>query len=107
MGRITFIQFDGTQHSVDIEDGQSLMRAAVSNSIPGIDADCGGSCACATCHVHVDSRWSAAVGPPASEMENELLQLAPDVKPDSRLSCQISMRKELDGIVVYLPESQH
>jgi 2Fe-2S ferredoxin len=107
MGRVTYIEFDGTVHTVEIEDGTSLMRGAVANGIPGIDADCGGSCACATCHVHVDAAWAAVVGAPASEAEAELLQLAPEVRDDSRLACQIKMRPDLDGVVVHLPEAQH
>lgn len=107
MGRVTYIEFDGTEHTVEIEEGSSLMSGAVANGVPGIDADCGGSCACATCHVHVDAAWTTAVGGPATELEAELLQLAPEVRDTSRLSCQIKMRPELDGIVVRLPESQH
>lgn len=107
MGRVTYIEHDGTTHTIELEEGVSLMEGAVSNGIPGIDADCGGSCACATCHVHVDAKWTEVVGPPASEQEFELLQLAPEVAPDSRLSCQIKMSPELDGIVVRLPEAQH
>ena len=107
MGRVTYIEHDGTTHTIDVSDGVSLMEGAVSNGVRGIDADCGGSCACATCHVHVDAAWTAIVGPPASEGEAELLQLAPEVRPDSRLSCQIRMREELDGVVVHLPEAQH
>jgi 2Fe-2S ferredoxin len=107
MGRVTYIEFDGTPHSVEVAEGVSLMEGAVSNGVPGIDADCGGSCACATCHVHVDAAWTEVVGPPASEAEVELLQLAPEVRPDSRLSCQIRMREALDGVVLHLPEAQH
>ena len=107
MGRVTYIQYDGTAHTVTVEDGESLMSGAVSNGISGIDADCGGSCACATCHVHVDAAWTARVGGPGSEAEAELLQLAPEVRDDSRLSCQIAMRPELDGVIVHLPEAQH
>jgi 2Fe-2S ferredoxin len=92
---------------VELEDGISLMQGAVANGIAGIDADCGGSCACATCHVHVAPEWTALVGPPASDSEMELLQLAPEVAADSRLSCQIKMRPELDGVIVHLPEAQH
>ena len=107
MGRVTYIEYDGTAHTVELADGVSLMEGAVSNGIRGIDGDCGGSRACATCHVHVDAAWMEKVGPPASEGESELLELAPEVAPDSRLSCQIAMRPELDGVVVRLPESQH
>jgi 2Fe-2S ferredoxin len=107
MGRVTYIEYDGTAHTVEVEDGASLMSAAIANGIPGIDADCGGSCACATCHVHVDAAWTAVAGGPASEAEAQLLQLAPEVREDSRLSCQVKMRPELDGIVVHLPEAQH
>ena len=107
MGRVTYIQFDGTAQTVELDDGSSLMSGAIANGIRGIDADCGGSCACATCHVHVAAEWTAAVGGPASEGEAELLQLAPEVKDDSRLACQIKMRPELDGVVVHLPEAQH
>jgi 2Fe-2S ferredoxin len=107
MGRVTYIEHDGTAHTVEVADGTSMMEGAVSNGVPGIDADCGGSCACATCHVHVDAAWTEAVGPPASESEAELLQLAPEVRPDSRLSCQIRMREALDGLVLHLPEAQH
>ena len=107
MGRAIYIEFDGTSHTVDLADDTSLMEGAVSNGIRGIDGDCGGSRACATCHVHVDAAWLQAVGPPASEAESELLQLAPEVAADSRLACQIKMRPELDGVIVHLPESQH
>jgi 2Fe-2S ferredoxin len=107
MGRVTYIQFDGTARTIELEEGASLMEGAVSNGVRGIDADCGGSCACATCHVHVDPAWLSAVGGPGSDAEAELLQLAPEVKDDSRLSCQIRMRSDLDGIVVHLPEAQH
>ena len=107
MGRVTYIQFDGVENTVEVADGDSLMSGAVANGISGIDADCGGSCACATCHVFIDRSWVTAVGKPASEAEAELLQLAPEVREESRLSCQIKMRPELDGVVVHLPEAQH
>jgi 2Fe-2S ferredoxin len=107
MGRVTYIQHDGTAHTLDVADGTSVMEGAVSNGIKGIDGDCGGACSCATCHVHVDAAWTARVGPPASEAEAEMLQLAPEYRPDSRLSCQIKMRAELEGLIVHLPESQH
>jgi 2Fe-2S ferredoxin len=107
MGRVTYIEFDGTVHTVEVEDGASLMSGAVANGVPGIDADCGGSCACATCHVHVHPEWTSSVGGPATEAEGELLQLAPEVRDSSRLSCQIKMSAALDGIIVHLPEAQH
>jgi ferredoxin, 2Fe-2S len=107
MGRVTYIEFTGAAHTVEVENGESLMRGALAHGIPGIDADCGGECACATCHVHVDSAWATVVGAPSSEAEAELLQLAPEVSNESRLSCQIKMRPELDGVVVHLPEAQH
>lgn len=107
MGRVTYIEHDGTAHTVDVPDGTSLMMGAITNNVPGIDADCGGLCVCATCHVHVDSAWTGVVGPPATPEEKELLDLAPEVAADSRLSCQIKMSKELDGVIVRLPESQH
>jgi ferredoxin, 2Fe-2S len=85
----------------------SLMNGAVNQAVRGIDGDCGGACACATCHVHIAPDWMAIVGPPASETESEMLQFSADVAPDSRLACQIAMRDELDGIVVNVPEGQH
>jgi 2Fe-2S ferredoxin len=81
------------------------MAGAVRNDVPGIDAECGGACACATCHVYVDEAWRARVGA-ASDMERNMLEFAGDVRPDSRLSCQIRVTKELDGLVVQTPKSQ-
>lgn len=107
MGRVIYIEFDGTKRAVDLDDGVSLMEGAITNGIRGIDGDCGGHCACATCHVHVDAAWSEIVGPTASEEESELLQLSAEVAPDSRLACQVKMRSELDGVVVHVPEFQH
>jgi 2Fe-2S ferredoxin len=106
MGRVTYIEHDGTEHVIAVEDGMSIMEAAVQNGVPGIDADCGGQCACATCHVHVDTAWIDHVGA-AGEMEDELLNLAPERDDASRLSCQITMSPGLDGLVVRIPESQH
>jgi 2Fe-2S ferredoxin len=107
MGKVTYVQFDSTRRTIELEDGASLMSGAVAHGVHGIDGDCGGNCACATCHVKVDETWRAAAGPPASETEAELLELAPEAGPASRLACQIRMRAELDGIVVHLPEAQH
>ena len=106
MGQVTYVEYDGTAHDVRVDDGISIMEGAVRNGIPGIDADCGGQCACATCHVHVAPEWQALVGT-AGEMEDELLNLAPERDEHSRLSCQIVMSPGLDGLVVRMPESQH
>ena len=106
MPRVTYIEFNGTEHTVDANGGDSLMETAISNEVPGIDADCGGGCACATCHVYVDAAWVAQTGEP-SAMESSMLQLAEGVAENSRLSCQISLNESLDGLVVRLPESQH
>lgn len=106
MGRVTYVEYGGTEHVIDVEDGVSVMEGAVRNGVPGIDADCGGMCACATCHVHVAPEWLQLTGE-ASQQETELLDLAPERDGYSRLSCQIAMSPELDGLVVRLPESQH
>jgi len=106
MPSVTFIEFDGTPHTVDGSNGNSLMQTAVDNGIPGIDADCGGACACATCHVYVEPQWLDKAGEP-NAMETTMLQLAEGVSDNSRLSCQITLDDELDGIAVRMPESQH
>jgi 2Fe-2S ferredoxin len=108
MPRITFIGHDGTAHQVEAPAGLSLMRAAVNNNVPGIDADCGGECACATCHVYVDRSWLERTGLPApGSMEESMLSFAAVREPNSRLSCQITMTEALDGLVVRMPEGQH
>lgn len=106
MGRVNYVAHDGTRHTIDVADGQTLMEGATANVVPGIDGDCGGCAACGTCHVHVDAAWLDAAGP-ATDVEKDMLQFADGVAADSRLSCQIRMRADLDGIVVHLPESQH
>jgi 2Fe-2S ferredoxin len=106
MPRVTFIEHNGTTHEVEAVAGQSLMRAAVDNGVPGIDADCGGQCACATCHVYVAADWLARTGP-RNEMEESMLGFAAVTQDDSRLSCQIVVTDALDGIVVRLPDGQH
>ena len=106
MAKITFIEHDGTTHMVEIPLGWSLMEGAVKNSVPGIDADCGGCCACATCHVYVDPAWIAALLP-KSDMEEAMLDFALVAAPNSRLSCQLRVTPEMDGLVVRLPVSQH
>jgi len=105
MPKITFIEHDGTEHTVDGEVGLSVMRAAIDNLVPGIDADCGGECSCATCHVYVDPGWMDTVGQP-EDREESMLDLNPERESNSRLSCQIPVREELDGLVVKVPEFQ-
>ena len=106
MTKLIFLTHDGTRLEVDAKNGQSVMEAAIDNSIPAIDADCGGACACATCHVFVDADWLAQTGN-RDEMEESMLEFAEDVRENSRLSCQIQVTEELDGLTVQLPEMQH
>jgi 2Fe-2S ferredoxin len=106
MAKITYIEFDGTPHTVEVKVGNSVMEGAIKNNVPGIDADCGGACACATCHVYVPDAWRSAVGD-RSDMEESMLDFAENVKDNSRLSCQIKVTDALDGLVVHMPESQH
>jgi ferredoxin, 2Fe-2S len=105
MPKITFIEHDGTVHAVDADIGSTVMETALRNDVSSIVAECGGSCTCATCLVHVDEQWSGIVGPP-SEEEEEMLDSAFEVKPTSRLSCQIKVTEELDGLIVYTPAYQ-
>ena len=105
MPKITYIEHDGTERTVDAEVGATVVETAIRNSVPGIVAECGGACSCATCHVHVDDAWSAKVGPP-SPMEEDMLDFAFDVKPTSRLSSQIKVSDELDGLIVHTPAQQ-
>ena len=105
MARITYIAFDGTEYQVEAKEGSTVMENAVRNAVPGIEAECGGACACATCHVYVDEQWTAVVGEPEA-MEEDMLDFAYDVQPNSRLSCQIKVRDALDGLVVRVPERQ-
>lgn len=105
MAQVIFKEHDGTEHKVVAEVGLSLMQAAVDNGVPGIDADCGGSCSCATCHIFVDPNWMDKVGP-ANETEDSMLSISNDRQDTSRLSCQITVTEELDGLVVTTPEFQ-
>lgn len=105
MSQVTYIDKDGEQFVVDVENGTNLMQAAVDNMVPGILGDCGGFCACATCHVYVDAQWMDKTGE-RSETEEDLLDGVEDLRPTSRLCCQIIMNDDLDGIVVNIPESQ-
>jgi 2Fe-2S ferredoxin len=106
MPLVTYIAHGGTTRRVEVPEGRSVMQGAVDNNIPGIDADCGGECACATCHVFVDEAWLAATGTPG-EQEASMLGFAATALPNSRLSCQIAVTAALDGLVVRLPEAQH
>ena len=106
MAKITYVEHNGTQHVIDVKTGLSVMEGAIKNNIPGIDADCGGACACATCHVYVDAAWEGKTGE-KSAMEESMLDFAENVEPNSRLSCQIKVTDELDGLMVTMPESQH
>ena len=105
MPSVTYVEQDGTRHRVDVPVGDSLMEGALRNGVPGIEADCGGALACATCHVYVPEQWVAAIGT-ASADEREMLECANDVDGRSRLSCQIKVTEELDGIELDLPASQ-
>ncbi|HEX3407683.1 MAG TPA: 2Fe-2S iron-sulfur cluster-binding protein [Caulobacteraceae bacterium] len=106
MAKITYIEHSGARHVIDAPAGLSVMEGAVKNSVPGIDADCGGAAACATCHVYVDEAWLARTGE-RTAMERSMLEFAEAVAPNSRLACQIKVGAALDGLIVRLPESQH
>ncbi|MEM9668500.1 MAG: 2Fe-2S iron-sulfur cluster-binding protein [Pseudomonadota bacterium] len=106
MAKITFVAHDGTRHEVEAKTGQNLMETAVSNGVPGIDADCGGACACATCHVFITPDWTDTTGAP-SDMEVSMLDFAENVQPTSRLACQIEVTDKHDGLTVKMPEAQH
>jgi 2Fe-2S ferredoxin len=106
MPKIKYIEHNGKEHEVEVPEGWSVMEGAVKNLIPGIDADCGGACACATCHVYVQEPGLAKLEA-KSDMEETMLDFAQDLEPNSRLSCQIKVTKELDGFTVKMPKSQH
>ena len=106
MVKITYIEFNGTEHVVDVEIGMTVMEGARDNNIPGIEADCGGACACSTCHVYVDSNWVEKI-PEKEDMEEDMLDFA--YSPDenlSRLTCQLQVTEEIDGLIVRMPEEQ-
>ncbi len=106
MPKITYIAFDGTETVIDAKEGMSVMQSAVNNGVAGIIAECGGACSCATCHVHVEQEWFDKL-PEAQNMEKEMLDFVMSPQPTSRLSCQIKVTAELDGLVVHTPESQY
>lgn len=105
MTKITFVAPDGTRYDIDAPNGSTAMENAIKNDVPGIEAECGGACACATCHVYVDEAWTEKTGEPEA-MEEDMLDFAYDVRPNSRLSCQIKISDELDGLVLTVPERQ-
>lgn len=105
MPKLIFIEHDGTRHEVEAAPGATVMETAIRNSINGILAECGGACACATCHVYVDDAFAEQAGRP-DPMEEDMLDFAYDVRPTSRLSCQIKMSDALDGLTVHIPEKQ-
>ena len=105
MATITYIEYTGEEHEIEVTPGSSVMQGAVGNQVRGIIAECGGNMSCATCHVYVDPQWEDKLGE-KSEMEQILLEEVCDPKPNSRLSCQIEVTDELDGLVVRLPEKQ-
>lgn len=105
MVKITFIDVQGTARNVDGEVGSTVMETAIKNGVPGIEAECGGACACSTCHVYIEQEWLDRVGGP-SPMEEDMLDFAFEVQPNSRLSCQIKVAEELDGLTVRTPERQ-
>jgi 2Fe-2S ferredoxin len=105
MPKLTFIDASGQSRSVEAQVGSTVMETALRNSVPGIEAECGGACACATCHVYVAPEWTEATGK-ASQMEEDMLDFAFEVRPNSRLSCQIKVSEALDGLVVTTPPKQ-
>ena len=105
MAKITYIEHNGKEHTINVDNGLTVMEGAVQNDIPGIDADCGGSMACATCHVYVEEKWLNKL-PKAEEAEIDMIDMAYEPKKNSRLSCQIIVTDELNGIEVTTPEKQ-
>jgi 2Fe-2S ferredoxin len=103
--KITYIEASGAEHVVDVEVGASVMQGAVWNSVPGIVAECGGGCACGTCRIYVDEAWRAKTGE-AHDLEEATMEIQDDPSPHKRLSCQIKVTEELDGLVVRMPVSQ-
>ena len=105
MPKITYIEHNGKSHEIEVSNEFSVMEGALQNNIPGIDADCGGSCACATCHVYVDEKWFDKL-PKKESAEEDMLDMAYEPKKNSRLSCQITVEDSLDGLVVKMPSKQ-
>jgi 2Fe-2S ferredoxin len=106
MPRVTYKLADGSERAIEIAEGTSVMLGAINNNIKGIDADCGGCCSCATCHVYVDAAYLARLPPPDATEDDMLTGVAAERRPNSRLSCQIAMTAALDGLIVTLPDHQ-
>ncbi len=106
MIKVTYVEHDGTKREIDVEEGVNLMDAALDNLVPGIDGDCGGVCACATCHVHVDPEWIDKLAP-MEATEDAMLELADGRDQSSRLCCQLKASSDLDGVIVHTPAGQH
>lgn len=106
MAKITYVEFNGTSHDVEVPDGVSLMEGALQNGVRGIDGDCGGNAACATCHVYIADGWADKTGA-ITDMEEAMLDLADGRQANSRLACQIHASAALDGLVLHMPETQH
>jgi ferredoxin, 2Fe-2S len=108
MAKVTYIEANGASHTIDLPEGENVMRGALNHDLPGIVGECGGGLACATCHCYVDAAWTAKTGGPSSQDEADMLEsTAAEVRPESRLSCQIVITAALDGLVVHLPEKQY
>jgi len=108
MPRINYVAADGTRSEIDVPVGENVMHGALYNGVEGIVGECGGALACATCHCYVDGAWTAKIGVPASDDEREMLENATaQLKPNSRLTCQITVTEELDGLIIHMPKSQY
>lgn len=108
MPKVTYVEAGGTAHDIEVPVGENVMRGALYNGIEGIAGECGGGLSCATCHCYVDDAWTAKIGGPSSQAEEELLEsAAAEVRPSSRLSCQIIMSAELEGLTVHMPDRQY
>ncbi|MEO5607154.1 MAG: 2Fe-2S iron-sulfur cluster-binding protein [Polaromonas sp.] len=104
--KIIYIEPDGRKHQLEAETGTSAMEVAVANNLPGLDGDCGGQCACGTCHVYIDEAWMEKL-PPANAEETEMLCFSSLTQPNSRLSCQVKLDESHDGLTIHLPSGQH
>ena len=106
MSKVHYVAHNGVERTIEVPAGESVMQGAVTNAVSGIDADCGGQCACATCHVFIDPAWVERTGQ-RTQQENDMLNFAAELRDSSRLACQVQVTAELDGLVVAMPEGQH